>query len=110
MEWRYKLEIELDDEKILADDKYYLEDIYNAIRQMFANEGIPEIKTDSHMLVFASNKRDDKEFARFGFIEKTLISSDWFLTYVKRMTWYDTIYGKVSQEDVLKVARKHGLI
>lgn len=110
MEWRYKLEIELDDEKILADDKYSLKDIYEGIRQMFADEGIPEIKTDSHMLVFASNKRDDKEFARFGLIETTLIEQDWFLPYVTRLMWYDTIYGEVSQENVLKVFKEDGLI
>jgi hypothetical protein len=77
---------------------------------MFADEGIPEIKTDSHMLVFASNKRDDKEFARFGLIETTLIEQDWFLPYVTRLMWYDTIYGEVSQENVLKVFKEDGLI
>lgn len=110
MKYRYKLEIELDDEKIIADDKYEIESIYETIRGMFADEGIPEVKTDGHILVFASNKTDDKEFARFGLIETTLIEKKWFMPYVKRMMWYDTIYGFVSQEDVIKVARKHGLI
>lgn len=110
MDYRYKLEIELDDEKILADNKYVIESIYDSIRGMFADEGIPEIKNNTHMLVFASNKTDDKEFARFGLIEGALLESDWFMPYVTRFMWYDTLYGTVSQEDVIKVARKHGLI
>lgn len=110
MDYRYKLEIELDDEKIIADNKYVLESIYEGIRGMFADEGIPEIKTDSHMLVFASNKTDDKEFARFGLVETTLLEEDWFLPYVKTFMWYDTLYGVVSQEDVMEVAKRHGII
>lgn len=110
MDYRYKLEIELDDEKIIADNKYVIDSIYETIRGMFADEGIPEIKTDTHMLVFASNKTDDKELARFALIETTLIEKDWFMPYVTRFMWYDRLYGVVSQEDVIKVARKHGLI
>lgn len=110
MDFRYKLEIELDDEKIIADNKYVIESIYDTIRGMFADEGIPEIKTNTHMLVFASNKTDDKELARFGLIETTLIEKDWFMPYVTRMMWYDTLYGMVSQEDVIKVFKDDGLI
>lgn len=110
MDYRYKLEIELDDEKIISDNKYDKNSIYKTIREMFADEGILEVKSDRHMLVFASNKTDDKEFARFGLIEKTLLNADWFMPYVTRLMWYDTLYGVVSQEDVIKVARKHGII
>lgn len=101
MDYRYKLEIELDDEKIIADNKYVIESIYDTIRGMFADEGIPEIKTDSHMLVFASNKDDDKEFARFGLVETTLMDSKWFKPYVKKMIWYNRLYGKDYKENII---------
>lgn len=110
MDYRYKIEIELDDEKIISDNKYVIESIYEAIRGMFANEGIQEVKSDSHMLVFASNKTDDKEFARFGAIECSLLESDWFLPYVTRFMWYDKLYGRVSQEDIIKVFNEENLI
>lgn len=40
----FKVEIELDDEKIISDGRYELEDIYDAIRKCFVDEHIPEIK------------------------------------------------------------------
>jgi hypothetical protein len=110
MDYRYKIEIELDDDKIISDNIYVLESIYENIREMFADEEISEIKTNAHMLVFASNKSDDKELARFGLIETTLIEEDWFMPYVTKMMWYDTLHSTISQENVLEVARKHGLI
>lgn len=106
----YKIEIELDDEKIIDEDKYEIADIYSAIRKMFADEGIEEIKNNSHTLVFASNKEDNRELSRFALIETTLIDKDWFMSYVKRFMWFDTLYGVVSQENIINVARKHGLI
>lgn len=109
MDYRYKLEIELDDEKILAEGKYELGEIYRVIRAWFEEEGIPEIETDTHAIAFASNKTDDKEFARFGLVEEAFVVNDLF-KYVKNMTWYDTLYGMVSQEDVIKAFKEAGLI
>ncbi len=110
MKYRYKIEIELDDEKIIREGKYEIADIYATIRSWFAEEDIPEVDSEEGVLAFASNKTDDKEFARFALIETTLVEKDWFLPYAKRMTWYDTIYGVLSTEDVLKVCREEGLI
>jgi hypothetical protein len=102
MEWRYKLEIELDDEKILADDKYYLEDIYNAIRQMFAEDNIKEIKSDNGIFVFESDGTDDTDYAKIWFGMTSLFESKWFKNYAKKMDWYDKTYGMINHENVLK--------
>lgn len=107
MDFLYKVEIELDDEKILADDKYYVEDIYAMIRKWFADEGIHEVENDNHMLVFASNKDDDKEFARFGLVETELMDSKWFRPYVKKFMWYNRLRGKDYKENILAEDKRY---
>lgn len=110
MNYLYKLEIELDDEKIISDGIYSLESIYDGIRSIFAEEGISEIKAQDKALVFASNNNDDKEFAKFGYAETFLIEQKWFAPYVKKMLWYDTLYDVESKEDVLRFFKEDGLI
>ena len=110
MKYRYKLEMELDDEKIIADGKYEIDSIYHTFRSWFKEEGISEISKNARELVFASNKTDDKEFAKFSLIETSLVKEKWFIPYIKRMAWYDTVYGTVSKEDVIKVLKEDGLI
>lgn len=107
MEYLYKLEIELDDEKIIADDKYDIDSIYDTIRSWFKEEGIPEISKDNSVLIFASNKDDDKEFSRFGLIETELMDAEWFRPYVKKMFWYNNEYGKNYREDIIAEDKKY---
>lgn len=109
-EYLYKIEIEMDVKKILADNEYDIDEIYKTIREFFAEENIVEIPNDRGILIFASCKTDDKELSRFGLIEMSLLLQDWFLKYVKKMTWFDKIYGEVSEENILKAAKKHGVI
>ncbi len=106
MDYRFKVEIELDDEKILAEDKYELSDIYAAIRHMFAKQDIPEVDSDSHMIVFVSTKTDDKEFAKFGLVEMSLMDSKWFRPYVKKMFWYNADDGTDYYEDIIEEDRR----
>ena len=108
----YKIEIELDDEKIIAEKKYDIKSIYSAIRDLFAREKIKEIKSHvPNMLTFASNKKDSKELGRFGAVESALLVKDQrLLPYISKVTWYDTLYNKVNTEDVLEVFMKNGLI
>lgn len=107
----YKLEIDLDDEKIIKEGRYDLDNVYDTIRSWFASENISEIITGEHYLTFASNKRgDDKEFARFGAVENAFLDDELLMTYVKRMTWYDTLSGNVSEVDVLETARKYDML
>lgn len=109
MDYRYKLEIELDDEKIIADNKYVIESIYDSIRSMFADEGIPEIKNDSHTMTFISKRYDKDDFAAFGLVETTLMDSKWFRPYVKKMVWYNSAYGESYFENVIAAYKKEGL-
>lgn len=102
MDYRYKIEIELDDEKIISDNKYVIESIYEAIRGMFSDEGIPEIKNGEHTMTFVSNRYDKDDFAAMALVENTLFDSEWFRPYVKKMIWYNIAYGKDYCEDVIK--------
>lgn len=110
MNYRYKVEIELDDEKIIKDGEYELDSIYDSVRQIYAEEGIEELKTNSKVLTFVSKNDDDKEFAKFCAAQNSLLESGWFISAVKRMTWFDTLYGTVSEENILKCAERHGII
>lgn len=112
-EYLYKIEIEMDDEKILADQECDINKIYDAIRAWYAEENIKEIPNDRGILIFAcsdTNEKVDTKLARFIVVEETLLKQDWFVKYVKKMTWFDKIYGDVSEEDMLEAFHRHGLI
>ncbi len=110
MKYRYKIEIELDDEKIIREGKYEIADIYATIRSWFAEEDIPEVKNDSHTLTFISARTDRDDFARMGLLEVSLIKVPWFKPYVTKMLWYNNSYGADYVENVIEEFRKEGLI
>ncbi len=99
-DYRYKVEIELDDEKILREHKYDLESIYNTIRQWFNERNTDENVSNEKSLVFASSRQDDKAYGCFALIKCRLMRSEWFRPYVSKMLWYNTDEGE-GFEDVL---------
>lgn len=108
MNYRYKIEIILDDEKIISDDEYEIKDIYNAISNCFLEEGIQEVQSEDNTMVFISNDYEHDDFSAFGVVENILFDSDWFRTYVKKMTWYNSSYGKDYCEDVIEAYKMEG--
>lgn len=102
----YKLEIELDDEKIVKDNKYELSSIYDTVKYYFEQENIQNLKSDEHIMTFISNEHDD--FASFGLIEGEIMTKDWFRPYVKKMIWYNAYHGKNHSEDALMAFVQEG--
>lgn len=47
MKFKYKVEIVIDEEKVINDDIYEPSEMYEFIRNMFRRFDLPEIKTDS---------------------------------------------------------------
>lgn len=102
MNYRYKIEIELDDEKIISDNIYVLESIYENIRKMFADEGINEIVDNSHTLTFTSDGKEKNDWGKMWANLTMLFEEKWFRLYAIKMLWFDNEYGVVNREDVLK--------
>lgn len=99
MDYIYKIEIELDDEKIICEDKYEIVDIYNMIRKCFASEGFVEEKKNEKSMIFAYKKGDSKAFSKVGIVCNALYDAKWFKPYVTKMLWFDLSDDSV--EDVL---------
>lgn len=102
MDYRYKIEIELDDEKIIKDGEYELDSIYECVRQMFALENIKEVPSDSRVMTFVSNRYDKDDYAVMWNILAFLFEANWAKPYLIKMLWYDMECNKLNCEDVLK--------
>lgn len=75
--------IVLDEEKILRENVYDLEKMYNAIDEMAQDSGL--VKIDRHTYHCKGNEKD---LACLGiFIHNELMAQDWFLQNVKEWIW-----------------------
>ncbi|MBO5577416.1 MAG: hypothetical protein J5956_14130 [Ruminococcus sp.] len=103
MEYRYKLEIELDEDKIRADGEYTVEQLRQHIIDSFADVGITNMVEDGKTMTFIDNTYDFDFFARFGLVKTDLYYDEpWFRKYAKKMLWYNSGYGSEHCADSLK--------
>jgi hypothetical protein len=105
MDIKFRVEIEIDDEKVIAEDKYYLEDVYAAIDKVFKDNNVPKLKSDSEKLLIYGTKKHDK-FSNILVSVNTVILSE-LNPYIKKAIWYN--YELNEQEDILETFRKEGL-
>ena len=104
MEYRYKLEIELDEDQIRADGEYTVEQLRQHIIDSFADVGITNLVEDGRTMIFIDNSYNFDYFARFGLIASDLYYDEpWFRKYVNKMLWYNVEHGKDHCEDVIVV-------
>lgn len=83
--------IVLDEEKILREDRYDLEKMYEAIDEIATDSGL--IKIDKHTY---HCKGDEKDLACLGiFIHHNLMECDWFTLNVKEWTWLSEKEGDI---------------
>lgn len=99
-----KLEIKLDDKKIIEENKYTPESIYQVLRDAFAECNLrQENKPDGTLFFYGTGSRDD--FGAFGRLIYTLKDKPWFINYVTKWIWYNSDSGRnendFSMEDVL---------
>ena len=106
-DYRYKVEIKLDDEKIRQEKKYDLDSIYNTIRQWFNEKSIDEVVSNDKSLIFTSSRQDDNAYGCFALIKCRLMRCKWFRPYVSKMLWYNTDEGD-GFEDVLYEYKQMG--
>ena len=104
MEYRYKLEIELDEDKIRADGEYTVEQLRQHIIDSFADVGITNMVEDGKTIIFIDNSYNFDYFARFGLIASDLYYDEpWFSKYANKMLWYNAEHGNDHCEDVIAV-------
>jgi hypothetical protein len=106
MDIKFKVEIEVDDEKVVAEDKYYLGDVYAAIDRVFKYNNIPKLESNNEKFLTYGTKKHDK-FSNILVSVNTVILSE-INPYIKKATWYN--YELNEQEDILETFRKERLI
>lgn len=110
MDYAFKVEIALDDEKILADQVYDLNDMYKTIRKMFTEKGMHDISDGNGRLIFISKKGEKDAFCTCGLNVNRLYDSKWASPYLKELLWYNG--SKDTVENILvtraEYDRKYG--
>lgn len=101
MDYLYKVEIELDDDKIIADGKNELSDIYEEIREIFKSKNIPEAENNEHKLIFATKEK------KYVYMQMALdeIGEISIKPYIKKLLWYNNDRGEGYCEDWLYQSR-----
>ena len=94
----FKVEILLDEEKIIRDDKYEPQAVYNCIRDSFAQFNLPEQKTEKPYHLIFTDKDRKTDYGALWRVILDLYEMDWFKRYIRKYTWYN---GKDTPEDIL---------
>ncbi len=84
-----KMEIRMDDEKILKEGKYRLEAIYEAIDKVFGYWDFEGEKTSSGSVMYKDNG-NDRDLGRFFSIVNALKKKEWFMRNVSVWILYDS--------------------
>lgn len=99
-----KLEIKMDEAKILAEQKYRVESIYQALEQAFSRYKLKQTKDSDGTMCFIGNG-NPKDYGAFGSIITSLREKAWFMDYVTKWVWYNSDDGEneddFAVEDVL---------
>ena len=96
-----KMLIQLDEEKVLSDEKYALEDMWRVIDKQFAGECDKEVQPDGSVLYSGNPNKD--YFTRIGVAYVYLKRKKWFAEYCKRWIWYDNDYNESMPFDEIDV-------
>ncbi len=107
-DYRYKVEIELDEGKILQDNKYSLENVYKSVCKSFIEKGIEENRTNNNTLIFSTSREDDAAFSDVWIAIVNLIRAEWFRPYVAKLLWYNAYEGEDYFEDTLAAFANKG--
>lgn len=99
-----KLEIKMDENKILDEQKYKVESIYRTLEQAFSRYKLKSMQEPDGTLWFMGNG-NPKDYGAFGCIITSLKDKAWFMDYVTKWVWYNSDDGEneddFAVEDVL---------
>ena len=85
---KFKVEILIDEEKVIEDDKYEPETMYEYIKNMFRKYELNEVETDSPNHIIFTDRGDNRDMAGLGLVAIHLAKFDWFRKYAKEFYWY----------------------
>lgn len=104
-----KMLIQMDDNKITAEQKYPLDGIYTTIDRVFLAAGLPRVEDASGALVYRDCGRD-RDFSLFGKIVNILKRQPWFMENVAAWRLYDSDDSDhpddFNEEDLLRHYRR----
>lgn len=101
-----KLEIKLDEDKIIADHKYKVESIYHALEQAFGKFQLRKEKTTDGTIFFYGTGQK-KDYGAFGNIITSLKDKAWFMDYVIKWVWYNSDDGDNEEDFVVEDVLYH---
>lgn len=101
-----KLEIKMDEEKILAEQKYRVESIYQALEQAFSQYKLNQTKDADGTMCFTGNG-NPKDYGAFGSIITSLREKTWFMDYVTKWIWYNSDDGENEDDFVVEDVLYH---
>lgn len=109
-----KVEIELDEQKIIDEDKYYPEEIMQCLDEAFLENGQQILEADGFRRVYRDGGNTEKDFAVLSKLVLMFAKKKFFLPYAKKILWYNSDNGKDENdfmvEDWLEGFRKRGMI
>ena len=104
MKYLYKVEIEVDNEKVIREKKYMLSSVYECIDNAFKRNDVPKIEEESieSTLVYGTT---DEEL--FGKIWATIMAIDKpeVMDQLKKFIWYD--YTDNTYEDIIEESKQY---
>lgn len=80
----YRIEIELDEEKIASHGKYTAADIHQTLDKLFSQYNLPKVQ-----LGIYTDGGNERDLLNFMGIASGLSRNDWFTRYVKSWLWYE---------------------
>ena len=102
-----KMLIQLDEERIKADDEYDLQEMWQAIDELFEDvKCIKEVQPDGSVM-YSGNPKRDNYLADFGYVYLSLKNWDFFAQYCSKWIWYENEEDELSfsDEDLLAKLR-----
>lgn len=101
-----KLEIKMDENKIVADQRYQVESIYQALEQAFSRYRLNQTQEPDGTLCFTGNG-NPKDYGAFGCIITSLKEKVWFMEYVTKWIWYNSDDGENEEDFVVEDVLYH---
>ena len=84
-----KLEMKLNDNRILQAAKYQPDSIHNAVDKAFSKYQFKREVLSDGTICYYSNGRS-KDYGAFGRLITTLKDKEWFLPYLDKWLWYNS--------------------
>ena len=82
----FKTEIAIDEEKVIREGIYDLDEIYNVLDTTFAQYNLPRIEAEGNTRIYRDND-GEKDFAVMWNLNLSLAEKEWFNCYVDKWIW-----------------------